>query len=221
MEKLKELDLTQILVELGLEFAVAGLHRLEQFDHGRGGVHLERAVLLVLVVLVVLVAGNFSSLQDENTALRADIAELRSEHEAVHEAAARVPALAAQAFAPAGCEVEQRKTKVWVPSGPCPAGCASWWSPRGLRFLGAPVARETPLAALGELGAAVGEAGFVAEFLDQAYDAYQAFVGKVVSATVEADSTAIAPRIARPMASGMAPSANSTPKTENTNRSST
>ena len=36
--------------------------------------------------LVVLVAGNFASLQDENTALRADIAELRSEHDAVHEA---------------------------------------------------------------------------------------------------------------------------------------
>eukprot|EP01045_Picozoa_sp_COSAG04_P034416 COSAG04_NODE_7520_length_1115_cov_1.022638_1_plen_341_part_10 len=41
---------------------------------------------LLGLILVVLVAGNFSSLQDENTALRADIAELRSEHEAVHEA---------------------------------------------------------------------------------------------------------------------------------------
>ena len=105
------------------------------------------------------------------------------------EAAARVPALAAAAFAPVGCQVEQQKTRVWVPEGRCPAECEAWWSPRGLRFLGAPVAGETPLAALGELGAAVGEAGFVAEFLDQAYDAYQVFVGKVVAATVEADSS--------------------------------
>ena len=44
--------------------------------------------------------------------------------------AAQVPAIAAQAFAPAGCEVEQHKTKVWVPAGLCPAGVsARWWSP--------------------------------------------------------------------------------------------
>ena len=42
--------------------------------------------LLGLVGVVVLGAANVASLQDENTALRADIAELRSEHEAVHEA---------------------------------------------------------------------------------------------------------------------------------------
>ena len=52
------------------------------------------------------------------------------------EAASRVPALAAQAFAPAGCLVEQQKTKVWVPAGLCPAGCEERWSPRGLRILG-------------------------------------------------------------------------------------
>ena len=45
------------------------------------------------------------------------------------------------------------------------------------------------MAALGELGAAVGDAGFVSDFLDQAFSAYQAFVGKVVAATVEADSS--------------------------------
>ena len=44
------------------------------------------------------------------------------------------PAIAALAFAPAGCEVEQQKTKVWVPAGLCPAGVsARWWSPDGLR----------------------------------------------------------------------------------------
>jgi len=101
--------------------------------------------------------------------------------------AARVPALAAQAFAPAGCVVEQQKTKVWVPGGLCPAGCEEWWSPRGLRVLGAPAEGETPLAALGELGAVVGDPGLVAEFLDQALKGYQAFVGKVVATSVEAD----------------------------------
>ena len=38
------------------------------------------------------------------------------------QAAARVPGLAAQAFAPVGCLVEQQKAKVWVPAGLCPAG---------------------------------------------------------------------------------------------------
>ena len=55
--------------------------------------------------------------------------------------------------------MEGAKTKVWVPSGVCPDGCTEWWSPRGLRVLGAPEEAETPLAALGELGAAVGEPG--------------------------------------------------------------
>ena len=91
------------------------------------------------------------------------------------EAAGRVPALAAQAFAPAGCLVEQQKTKVWVPAGLCPAGCEGWWSPRGLRILGAPAKRETPLAALGELGAVVGDAGLVAGYLDQALQGYREF----------------------------------------------
>ena len=86
--------------------------------------------------------------------------------------AARVPALAAQAFAPAGCQVEQQKTKVWVPAGLCPAGCDAWWSPRGLRILGAPAEGEAPLAALGELVAAVGDAGLVADFLAQALVGY-------------------------------------------------
>ena len=98
--------------------------------------------------------------------------------------AARVPALAADAFAPAGCLVEQQKTKVWVPSGLCPAGCEGWWSPRGLRLLGAPVEGETPLAALGALGAAVGDPGFVSDFLDQAFEGYQAFLDKVVASSV-------------------------------------
>ena len=104
------------------------------------------------------------------------------------EAAARVPALAAQAFAPAGCLVEQQKTKVWVPAGLCPTGCEEWWPPRGLRILGAPAEGETPLAALGELGAVVGEAGLVDGFLNQAMEGYRGFVGKVVAATVEADA---------------------------------
>ena len=47
-------------------------------------------------------------------------------------AAARVPELAAEAFARARCVVEQQKTKVWVPAGLCPSGCQAWWSPRGL-----------------------------------------------------------------------------------------
>ena len=105
------------------------------------------------------------------------------------EAAGRVPALAAQAFAPAGCLVEQQKTKVWVPAGLCPAGCEEWWSPRGLRILGAPAEGETPLAALGELGAVVGDAGLVAGFLDQALQGYRKIVGKVVAATVESDAS--------------------------------
>ena len=105
------------------------------------------------------------------------------------EAAARVPALAAQAFAPAGCLVEQQKTKVWVPAGLCPTDCEEWWSPRGLRILGAPAEGETPLAALGELGAVVGDAGLVAGFLNQALEGYRGFVGKVVAATVEADAS--------------------------------
>ena len=105
------------------------------------------------------------------------------------EAVARVPSLAAQAFARVGCQVEQQKTQVWVPAGLCQAGCEAWWSPRGLRFLGAPVEGETPLAALGELGAAVGDPGFVSDLLDQAFEGYQAFVAKVVAATVEADTS--------------------------------
>ena len=103
--------------------------------------------------------------------------------------AARVPALAAQTFAPAGCLVEQQKTKVWVPAGLCPDGCEAWWSPRGLRVLGAPAEGETPLASLGELGAVVGDAGLVSDFLDQAVEGYKAFVGKVVAASVEADNS--------------------------------
>ena len=103
-------------------------------------------------------------------------------------AAARVPELATAAFSPVGCEVEGAKTKVWVPSGVCPDGCTEWWSPRGLRVLGAPDEAETPLAALGELGAAVGEPGLVAEFLSQALRGYTAFTEKVVAATEEADA---------------------------------
>ena len=57
---------------------------------------------------------------------------------------------------------------MWVPSGLCPAGCSEWWRPRGLRVLGAPEGSDTPLAALGELGAAVGDPGLVADFLSQA-----------------------------------------------------
>ena len=101
-------------------------------------------------------------------------------------AAAKVPELAAAAFAPAGLTVQPAKTRVWVPSGLCPAGCADWWAPRGLRVLGAPAEAETPLAALGELGAAVGDPGLLKDFLGQALAAYQAFTGKVVAAAVEA-----------------------------------
>ena len=70
----------------------------------------------------------------------------------------------------------------------CPAGCSEWWSARGLRILGAPEEADTPLAALGELGAAVGEPGLVADFLGQALRAYKAFTEKVVAATEEADA---------------------------------
>ena len=104
------------------------------------------------------------------------------------DAAARVPEFAAAAFLPVGCAVNENKTEVWVPAGVCPAGCSEWWSPRGLRVLGAPEEADTPLAALGELGAAVGEPGLVAEFLSQALRAYKAFTAKVVVATEEADA---------------------------------
>ena len=56
-----------------------------------------------------------------------------------------------------------------------------------LRILGAPAEGETPLAALGDLGAVVGDEGLTSDFLDQALSGYQAFVGKVVGCTVEAD----------------------------------
>ena len=104
------------------------------------------------------------------------------------EAAARVPEFAAEAFLPVGCVLNAAKTEVWVPSGVCPGGCSAWWRPRGLRVLGAPEEADTPLAALGELGAAVGEAGLVADFLGQALRAYKAFTEKVVAATEEADA---------------------------------
>ncbi len=90
-------------------------------------------------------------------------------------AAAKAPELAAAAFAPAGLTVQPAKTRVWVPSGLCPAGCADWWAPRGLRVLGAPAEAETPLAALGELGAAVGDPGPLKDFLGQALTACHAF----------------------------------------------
>ena len=45
------------------------------------------------------------------------------------------------------------------------------------------------MAALGELGAAVGGPGFVSDFLDQAFEGYRAFVAKVAAATVEADTS--------------------------------
>ena len=45
------------------------------------------------------------------------------------------------------------------------------------------------MAALGELGAAVGDPGFVSDFLYQAFEGYRAFVAKVVMATVEADTS--------------------------------
>ena len=44
------------------------------------------------------------------------------------------------------------------------------------------------MAALGELGAAVGEPGLVAGLLSQALRAYKAFTEKVVAATVESDA---------------------------------
>ena len=68
--------------------------------------------------------------------------------------------------------MQESKTKVCVPEGLCPEGCAAWWSARGLRVLGAPEEGSTPLTALGELGAAVGEPGLVACFLDEALKAY-------------------------------------------------
>ena len=46
---------------------------------------------------------------------------------------------------------------------------------------------HTPLAALGELGAVVGSASFVAGFLEQALAGYRSFADKVVEATLEAD----------------------------------
>ena len=95
---------------------------------------------------------------------------------------------AAEAFSQVGCVVNEGKTEVWVPSGLCPAGCSEWWRPRGLRVLGAPEESDTPLAALGELGAAVGDPGLVADFLSQALRAYQAFLDKVVEATEGADA---------------------------------
>ena len=95
--------------------------------------------------------------------------------------AAQVPAVAAQAFAPAGREVERRKTKVWVPAGLCPAGVsARWWSPDGPRVLGAPAEGETPLAALGELGSVIGHPTLIEAFLEQSLAGYRAFVGQVV-----------------------------------------
>ena len=65
---------------------------------------------------------------------------------------------------------------------------SEWWSPRGLRVPGAPEEAGTPLAALGELGAAVGEPGLVAAFLSQALRGYAASTDKVVAATEEPDS---------------------------------
>ena len=104
--------------------------------------------------------------------------------------AAQVPAIAAQAFAPAGCEVEQHKTKVWVPAGLCPAGVsARWWSPDGLRVLGAPAEGETPLAALGELGSVIGHPTMIEAFLEQSLAGYRVFVGQVVGAAFEADTS--------------------------------
>ena len=41
--------------------------------------------------------------------------------------AAQVPAIVAQAFALAGCEVEQQKTKARVPPGLCPAEVSARW----------------------------------------------------------------------------------------------
>ena len=102
-------------------------------------------------------------------------------------AAARVPELAEETFAPAGCQVQQEKTKVWVPEGICPLGCQDWWEPAGLRVLGAPQGSETPLAALGELGAAVGSSDWVNDFLKQALEGYRTFTSRLVAATLEAD----------------------------------
>ena len=105
------------------------------------------------------------------------------------EAAARVPALAAAGFETVGCLVEQQKPEVWVPAGLCPSGCEAWWKAGGLRILGAPTEDEVPLAALGELGAAVGDPGMVQKFPDQALLGYKAFLGQVLGATFEADAS--------------------------------
>ena len=102
--------------------------------------------------------------------------------------AGQVPALAAQAFHTVGCVVEQGKTKVWVPTGHCPPGCVDWWSQKGLRILGAPAEGVVPLAALGDAGAVVGDQGLVADFLEQAVQGYEAFLGKLEMTVAEADS---------------------------------
>ena len=85
------------------------------------------------------------------------------------------------------CRVQPGKTKVWVPEGLCPRGCEDWWEPGGLRVLGAPQGSETPLAALGELGAAVGSSDWVGDFLKQAFEGYRTFTSRVVAATLTAD----------------------------------
>ena len=48
-------------------------------------------------------------------------------------AAARVPELAEETLAPAGCRVQPGKTKVWVPEGLCPRGY--WALHRALKLL--------------------------------------------------------------------------------------
>ena len=70
----------------------------------------------------------------------------------------------------------------------CPGGCSAWWRPRGLRVFGPSEEADATLAALGELGAAVGEPGLAADFLSQALRAYKAFTEKVVAATEEVDA---------------------------------
>ena len=76
---------------------------------------------------------------------------------------------------------------MWVAEGLCPRGCEYWWEPAGLRVLGAPQGSETPLAALGELGAAVGSSDWVGDFLKQAFEGYRTFTSRVVAATLTAD----------------------------------
>ena len=79
--------------------------------------------------------------------------------------AAQVPAIAAQAFAPAGYEGEQQKTKVWAPAGLYPEWVsARWWSPDGSRVFGAPAEGETPLAVLREPGSVVGNSKLIDVF---------------------------------------------------------